>query len=150
MIRSRPFHDAYIRLIKIIFYSDLHATRLILSFAEALWAATLLWPGSTFGRPTYLVMGRVMPEEAWGLIFALSAVTQLSIVIRCDYHSTFATLFAGWNSVLWSFVVVAMYMSVTPPPAAISGETALAMAAGWVWVRSGLRLDGGRAGDHVR
>lgn len=148
MTRCRPFYDAYIRLIKIVFYSDLHATRLILAFAEALWAMTLLWPGQTFGRPTYLVMSRILPEEAWGLIFALSAITQLSIVIRCDYHSTFATLFAGWNSILWSFVVAAMYMSVSPPPAAISGETALALAAGWVWVRSGLKLRGTRSGDY--
>lgn len=143
-----PFHDVYVRILKIIFYSDLHGTRIMLALAEAIWALTLLWPGDTFGRPTYTVMSHVMVEEAWGIVFALSAITQLSIVIRCDYHSTFATAFAGWNSVLWSFVVISMYLSVSPPPAAISGETALACGAAWVWVRSGLKLRGIRANDY--
>lgn len=143
-----PFHDVYTRLIKIVFYSDLHGTRFMLGLAEALWAATLMMPGDTFGRPTYHVMSSVMSEEAWGLIFALSAVTQFSILIRCEYHSAFATAFAGWNSVLWSFVVISMYLSVSPVPAAISGEAALAIGAAWVWIRSGLKLKGVRANDY--
>ena len=145
---TQPFHDVYARIVRVIFYSDLHGTRLILALAEALWAISLFWPGNTFDRPTYLVMSHVMSEHAWALIFAASAVTQLGILIRCDYQSTFATVFAGWNSVLWTFVVIAMYLSVQPPPAAISGETALALAAGWVWIRSGLKVKGHRANDY--
>ena len=144
---TQPFHDVYARMVRVIFYSDLHGTRLILALAEAMWAIALFWPGNTLDRPTYLVMSHVMSEHAWALLFAASAVTQLGILIRCDYHSTFATVFAGWNSVLWTFVVIAMYLSVQPPPAAISGETALALAAGWVWVRSGLKVKGSRAND---
>lgn len=144
----KPFHDVYTRLLKIMFYSDLHGTRAVLAIAEFIWAFTLLWPGDTFGRPTYMIMNRVMPEEAWGFLFLVSAITQLTILIRCEYHSLFSTAFAGWNSVLWSFVVVAMYMSVSPPPAAISGEASLALAAGWVWIRSGLKLRGTRANDY--
>ena len=145
---TQPFHDVYARMVRVVFYSDLHGTRLILALAEVMWAVTLLWPGDTFGRPTYMIMSQVMSENAWGLVFAVSAITQLGILIRCDYHSTFATVFAGWNSVLWSFIVIAMYLSVQPPPAAISGETALALAAGWVWVRSGLKVKGSRANDY--
>jgi hypothetical protein len=145
---ASPFTDVYSRLIKILFYSDLHGTRFLLGMAEAIWAFTLLWPGSTFGRPTYVVMSHVMGEEAWGLVFAISAVTQFSILIRCEYHTAFATAFAGWNSVLWTFVVISMYLSVSPPPAAISGEAALAVGAAWVWVRSGLKLKGIRANDY--
>lgn len=143
-----PFHDVYIRLCKVAFYSDLHGTRFLLAMAEFMWAITLFMPGDTFGRPTYTVMSHVMPENAWALIFMLSAVTQLSILIRMDYHSRFSTYFAGWNSILWWFVVVSMYMSVSPPPAAISGETALAFGAAWIWVRSGLKLKGVRANDY--
>jgi hypothetical protein len=125
------------RLIAIFFYSDLHATRFTLATAEFIWAITLLWDGSTFGRPTYTQMATVMSENAWGLTFLVSAITQLSVLIRGDFHSRFATYFAGWNAMLWLYVTISMYMSVFPPPAAISGEAALALAAGWIWIRSG-------------
>lgn len=148
MIPVGPFHDVYCRLLKIIFYSDLHGTRFMLALAEAVWSIALFMPGDTFARPTYAVMKQVMGEEAWALVFAVSAATQLSILIRCEYHTALATAFAGWNSVLWSFVVIAMYLSVSPPPAAISGELALAVGAAWVWVRSGLKLKGVRANDY--
>lgn len=148
MISVGPFHDVYCRMLKIVFYSDLHGTRFMLALAEAIWAITLFMPGDTFARPTYAVMSHVMPEDAWAFIFAISAVTQLSILIRCEYHTTFATTFAGWNSVLWSFVVCSMYFSVSPPPAAISGEAALAFGAAWIWIRSGLKLKGVRANDY--
>lgn len=36
-----------------IFDSDLIATRLLLAFAEFLWAAMLFWPGYTFKRKNY-------------------------------------------------------------------------------------------------
>lgn len=148
MMCKRPFHDAYIRLIKIAFYSDLHGTRFLLTIAEALWAITLFAPGETFDRPTYRVMSEIMSENAWALVFLFSAVTQFSILIRMDYHSRFSTYFAGWNSVLWWFVVVSMHLSVTPPPAAVSGELALAIGAAWVWIRSGLKLVGTRTNDY--
>ena len=126
------------RISKAIFDSDLIATRLTLSLAEFLWAAMLWWPGDTFGRPTYNGMANVMPEDAWGLIFAASAVTQLSIVAQGHFNRTYARLFAGWNAALWTYVVISMLRSVYPPPAAISGEIALMFAAGWVWVRPGV------------
>ncbi len=125
------------RIVALIFFSDLHATRFTLGLAETIWAITLLWEGDTFTRPTYTQMSHVMTEEAWGFVFILSAVTQFGIVLKGDYHSRFATYFAGWNAALWMFVTISMYMSVSPPPAAISGEAALTFAAAWVWIRSG-------------
>lgn len=136
------------RFVSILFYSDLHGVRVILGISELLWAATLLWPGDTFGRPTYAGMSQVMSEHAWGLVFLLSGFTQLGIVGKGDYHSRFATYFAGWNLALWLYVVMSMYMSVFPPPAAISGEAALTIAAGWIWVRSGLVVTGRRSCDY--
>lgn len=144
---ARPFHDVYMRLLKIIFYSDLHGTRFLLGLAELIWAYNLLLPSNTFDRPTYAVMSHVMSENAWAFAFALSAITQFTILIRCEYHTQFATAFAGWNSVLWTFVVISMYLSVAAP-AAISGETALAVGAAWVWIRSGLKLTGTRTNDY--
>lgn len=144
----KPFQHAVSRAIRILFYSDLHATRVLLGIAELVWAITLLMPGDTFGRPTYSVMSQIMKEEAWAMIFLWSAITQFSIVMRMDYHSRFSTYFAGWNSILWWYVVTSMYLSVSPPPAAISGELALAIGAAWVWCRSGLKPIGVRTNDY--
>lgn len=117
-----------------IFDSDLIATRLLLAFAEFLWAAMLFWPGETFGRPTYTLMSEAMPEDAWGVIFGLTACCQIAVVAEGRFLAREARAFAAWNASLWLFVV-AMLLSVQPPPAAISGEIALALAAVWVWVR---------------
>ncbi len=136
------------RFLAILFYSDLHGVCVVLGLSEILWAMTLLWPGDTFGRPTYSGMSQVMSEHAWGLVFLISGLTQFGIVGKGDYHSRFATYFAGWNLALWLYVVMSMYMSVFPPPAAISGEAALTIAAGWVWVRSGYLMKGRRSYDY--
>ena len=115
--------------------SDLVATRVSLAIGEFLWAVMLLWPGETFDRPTYKVMSHVMTEEAWGVVLLLSSATQITIVAGEYFHCGLARAFAGWNAMLWGFLCVSMLMSVSPPPAAIGGELALAFAAFWVWVR---------------
>ena len=136
------------RIMHIAFFSDLHATRFTLFLAELLWAITLIAPGDTFGRPTYTVMSHVMVEEAWGLIFLMSSAMQAAILMRGEYHDKFACYFAAWNSALWLFVTTSMYMSVSPIPAAISGEAALTFAAAWIWVRSGYPTQGKRQTDY--
>lgn len=118
------------------------STRLVLGISEMFWAILLFWPGDTFGRPTYSGMAAVMVEEAWALVFALSAVTQLTIVIRHDFHCWPARYFAAWNMVLWCYVVASMLMSVYPPPAAISAEIVLAIASIWIWLRPFLLVRG--------
>ena len=127
------------RFLSLIFHSDLHGVRILLGASEILWALTLLWPGTTFDRPVYLVMSNIMREEAWGLIFLLSGVTQFGIVYKLDYNSRFSTYFAGWNMSLWMYVVISLFISLghSPVPAAISGDTALALGAAWIWIRSG-------------
>lgn len=110
-------------------------TRLILAVSELLWSVLLLWPGDTFARPTYSHMAMVMSEECWGVVFAMSAAMQITIVLQNDFHSRFARYFAAWNMVLWVYVVASMLLSVYPPPAAISGEIVLAGFAFWIWLR---------------
>lgn len=107
--------QVYMRLARIAFYSDLHGTRLMLALAEFVWGVTLMMPGDTFGRPTYTVMAATMSETAWALVFLVTSLMQLSILIKADYHSRFATYFAAWNTSMWAYVVVSMYMSVSPP-----------------------------------
>ena len=125
-----------------LFDTDLVASRIILAMAEFLWAILLLWPGETFGRPTYKIMSHVMAEEAWGLVFLMSGVAQITIVLSEIFHSMFAKVFAGWNAMLWVYVVASMLLSVYPPPAAISGEMALAVAATWIWIRPYIIYEG--------
>ena len=115
--------------------TDLIASRMTLAFGEFCWAVMLLWPGESFDRPTYHHMATIMNENAWGLLFALSAGTQLTIILMDDMHSRFARYFACWNACLWLYTVWAMLASIYPPPAAIGGEIALATAAVWVWIR---------------
>lgn len=134
-------------MVRILFFSDLHATRFTLGMAEIIWAVTLMWPGNTFSRPTYTSMSHVMSEEAWAFVFMLSGITQWVVLASGRYHERFPMIFAAWNSTLWWFVCITMYMSVYPPPAAISGELALAIAALWVFIRTGYRITGKRAGD---
>lgn len=79
------------------------------------------------------------PEQVWAFIFGISAGVQLYLILVQNYFSKFAQIFAGWNALFWSLVVISIYNSVTPPPAAISGELSLAIAAAWVFVRSGYK-----------
>ena len=113
-------------LAKAMFDDKMVNTRIVLALSEFLWAVLLLWPGDTFTRPTYAHMALVISEEAWGVVFAMSAAMQLTIVLQGDFHSRFARYFAAWNAVLWVYVVASMLLSVYPPPAAISGEIVLA------------------------
>lgn len=124
------------RAMDLIYGSDLHATRFLLGFAELCWAIALLWPGDTFGRPTYNQMSYVAPEECWAVIFLVTGLLQFRILFVGSYSSTLAKAFAGWNAALWIYVTLSMYMSVYPPPAAISGELSMALGASWIFMRA--------------
>lgn len=136
---SNKFLTAFSR---VLWDSDLLASRITLAFGELFWAIMLLWPGDTFGRPTYAHMSLVMNEEAWGILFLVSAVTQISIVLTNDLHSKFAKYFSGWNAALWMYTVISMLISVYPPPAAIGGEIAIALSAVWIWLRPYILAEG--------
>ena len=131
-------------LTRILWDTDLVASRFTLAIGEFAWAVMLLWAGDSFGRPTYAHMALVANEELWGLVFALSGATQLSILLLNDFHSKFARYFAGWNSMLWCYTVWSMLASVYPPPAAIGGEIALALASLWIWIRPYILAEGYR------
>lgn len=139
--------NIWTKALTLAYFSDLHGVRFLLAIAELIWAAALFFPGDTFGRPTYEVMSTIMSENAWAFLFAIMGMTQLSILATGNYHERFPVWFAAVNQTVWWFVVISMYMSVFPPPAAISGEMALAIGASWVWIRSGRRCNGRRASD---
>jgi len=120
----------------IIYRSPLVGTRFTLALAEFIWAITLLWIGETFARPTYAGMAILLPENAWGILFFVMASIQGILLILRDFSSKFAVIFSAVNATIWIYICVSMYMSVYPPPAAISGELALALAASWIFIRS--------------
>lgn len=132
MTRRQKYLHAFSRA---LWDTDFLSSRITLAIGEFFWAIMLLWPGDTFDRQTYSHMAAVMPENAWGLLFLASGVTQLSIVLIEDMHSRFARYFAAWNAALWCYTVYAMIASVYPPPAAIGGEIALAITATWIFTR---------------
>lgn len=134
------------RLSYLTFQSDLHATRFFLAIAEFIWAVSLLMPGDTFDRPTYNVMKHVMAsEEIWGFIWLFSGIMQFYILISGKYHDRFAIAFSCFNAMFWWFVTISMYLSVWPPPSAISGELALSIGAAIIFIRTGWHaIDTGR------
>lgn len=127
------------RSLAIMRYSDLEATRFLLAVAEFLWAITLFMPGDTFERPTYAILASIAPELTWAVAFLLMGITQAYILFKGQYHDRFAIGFAFINSCFWTLVCLSMVLSVSPFPAAISGEIALAIGSVWIFVRSGCK-----------
>lgn len=132
---------------KVFFYSDLNITRFLLGLAEMIWAISLFWPGDTFSRPTYDVMSSLASEHFWASTFLLTSLLQFFILFLKQTQTRFAIVFAAWNTLLWWYVCISMYLSVYPPPAAISGELTLAFAASLIFIRSGYIVIGGRRND---
>lgn len=122
-------------LSRAFFESDLIAARMILAIGECAWAVMLWWPGDTFVRPTYGAMSWLASEPWWAVAFTVSAALQLRIVIYERQDTWGAYVFAVWNALLWLSVTSMMLHSVYPPPAAIGGEIALALAATWIAAR---------------
>jgi len=132
---AQELHEVLIdRVSRVLWDSDLLASRWAVAIAELLWAILLAWPGDTFGRPTYGHMN-FMPEEIWAVIFFVSACCQVAVTLRTDMHDRFGRWFAVYNAVMWVFVVGSMFASVSPPPAAIAGDTTMALLALWIFWR---------------
>lgn len=124
--------------------SELISSRIILGMGELFWAIMLFWAGDTFSRPAYFHMSEIMAENSWALVFLISALLQMYIVISGKFHTRLARYFAFWNMILWGYTVIAMLLSVYPPPAAIGGEIAIAISAVWIWVRPYILVEGYR------
>lgn len=131
------YPETLTRVLHIAFYGNQHSARFLLAVAETVWFIALIWPGDTFIRPTYAAMSSLGGEMFWAVAFGITAICQWTIFFTRHYYNRYAATFALWNMSLWWFVSVSMYLSVYPPPAAISGELALAFGASWIYVRSG-------------
>lgn len=119
---------------KILWDTDLIASRFMLFLAEVLWGILLLWPGDSFNRFYYHNMLFLAPENVWGVLFLITGILQFIIIMRRIFHSMFARIFAVWNSIIW-LVTIFCLAAIYPPSAAISGEISLAIVALWIFLR---------------
>lgn len=126
---------------KLIWDSDLIASRFTLALAEAIWGIFLLFPGNTFDRGYYHSMSIIAPEEVWGVLFVSSSIFQFIIVMRNVLHSKFARCFAAWNATLW-VVTIGGLAIIYPLSAALGGELALSCAAVWIFIRPYILAEG--------
>lgn len=140
-LRPTMTHRFITALSRILWDTDLLASRFTLALAELLWGILLLLPGSTFERAYYHNMASVAGEDMWGLIFIATAITQFSIVLHGDLHNRFARIFAGWNMTLWVTTIGSLLL-IYPPSAALAGEISLVCAATWIFVRPYILAEG--------
>ena len=135
------------RLNYLLWCSDLEATRFTLAMAALMWALLLFWPGETFSRPTYSLMGQMAPEWAWASLFGLQGTVMLYSLLTGWRNALVMVVDAVLGCALWSASCIAMLLSIYPPPAAISAEIAAAFASWWVLVRFKCPKGEARGGD---
>lgn len=116
-------------------HSDLLYSRFCLALSSFLWSVMLFWPGDTFSRPTYSMMGNLFGETIWALSFLIHF--SISIIALCwNKVNPFTLVGEGiFGCLLWSASCLMMLMSVYPPPAAISAEIMMAFTSWWILIR---------------
>lgn len=131
------------RMMRILIFSDLHATRITLATAEFMVFAELwLYPDRQMGQ----VLQTILPLEVWQPLLLLTSLLQAFYIVRGYYHDTDAIVFAGWNALLWIFMVVTYVVKAGTFPAI---QIALLFSAAWVFIRSGFHTHGNRSSDYA-
>lgn len=130
-------------LINLFWCCDVRPAQFLIGIASIGWALMLAWPGETFERQTYAMMAVIGHELAWAAMFLFVGFTNLHNVVA-EFFRPWPTLVSKFDAfitaVVWITAVVAILLAQSPPPAAIAGEIALAVAAFWLFVRSDLPL----------
>ena len=129
------------RVSRLIVYSDLHATRFTLGLAEVLVTLEFFNPKPVSVEPL-LLMG---PAWLWASVVGVTAALQIYFLLRGEYNRKDAVVFAGWNALLWLYMnsLWIAYDQWFQGP-----QTALAVAASWVFIRSGCSSYGQRSSDY--
>lgn len=114
------------KIVRLAFYSDLHATRFTLALAALVFAVKL-----------YLHPGDII---AIGYLFSATwlacSLTQAYILITGKYHDKFAVYFATASSVWWWFATLLGH-TLPNTPMHFGGGLALCVAGTLVWARTG-------------
>lgn len=132
------------RLWSLVAYSDTTPTRFLLALSGTLWGIFLLLPGDTFDRPVYAYMHMLANENIWALIWLTYSMGMWWRLFSSTNQPKWSLFFHILGAMLYSTTSVSIYLTlITPFPAAISTELALAIAAGWVLVRTNINSEGG-------
>ena len=127
------------RYAHLLLNADMQSTRVILAWGAILWSLMLFWPGDTFDRPTYTIMGHIASEEVWATAFGVQGVVMLWSLLYGYRNRITLMIDAVLGCLLWSTSCLCMLASVYPPPAAISAEITSAVASWWFLVRYSLK-----------
>lgn len=126
---------------RLIWDTDLVASRFILSMAEFIWALTLFLPGVTFPKNLTPHLA-IFPEYIWGIVFLISGIIQLGIILYEHMRTKFAKYFATFNAFLWIYLVLSILIDSYPPVVGVAGEITLMLTAIWIWIRPYILAEG--------
>jgi len=128
---------------KLIWDTDLAASRFILACAELLWALELFLPGDTLNlRYSYVNFVGIIPEVGWAFIFLISGIIQFFIVSYEKTHTRFSRIFAFVNALVWSYFVLSILIQTYPPVATLASSITLVIVANWIWIRPYILAEG--------
>lgn len=140
MITSKLLYRYFVGL---FWSADVRPAQFTLGTASIIWAIMLFWPGETFARQTYAVMAHIANEHIWATAFLAVGVANIYNVVSAFWKPwpRFISRFdALLTATVWCAAVVSMLIAVSPPPAAIAGEIAIAITAFWIFVRTDLPI----------
>ena len=144
-----------VRLIHLLWGSDLLGTRFLLAVSSLAWAAMLFWPGQLFpsveqitagtGRTTYAIMAYIGAyiggEVGWGALFSLHGMAALIGILYDIRTRLFLWLEGILGCLLWTAATISCFVShfhgwaTYNPPAAMAAELMMTFGAWWVLVR---------------
>ena len=132
------------RMCHIIWHSDMLATRFALALAALIWALLLAWPGELFtdGRTTYRLMRQIASEEVWAAMFFGQGLFMMLALVSDTRDRLVWFVDCVLGAVLWTVATVACFAAhwqvgvPYAPPAAMSAEVALMIAAWWHLIRN--------------
>lgn len=142
---------------RLLWCSDLEATRFTLALAALFWAVLLGWSDSLFptpdqievgrGRMTYAIMAQIMTERQWATLWLIQGGVMMWSLLTGVRNHALLLLDAILGVFLWTFCVGSAFVVYWPkadfftaitiyhPPAAMAGELAAIAASWWVLIR---------------
>lgn len=122
---------------------DLAGARVTVAIGSLVWAVVLLFMGPQFDRPAYRYLAPLAPQWAWGAAFGVVGVLQFfrslrKVPITQGYYTCVVSGLIAW---LWCHVAASLWLALTPPPAIVAGNVALAIMSGVVFIRTVARRE---------
>lgn len=123
------------RLRYLFFRCDVEPLRFFIALSSLLWGILLFWPGETFDRQTYALMGTMAPEWGWALAHLLHGIAAVWSIVTGRKNRAIWVLDPILGCLLWTTSAAAMLFAVFPVPAAIAPHIIGAAVSWWLLVR---------------